>query len=95
MSSEGSTFQQSMHTITDAYTYIMRHAKASMGVWNKSFPDAVRMQVINFTFERFPITNACAPLITAHQQGRGKTKVKMTNIKICDVLTSAQRQSNF
>lgn len=67
MSSEGSTFQQPMHTITDAYTCIMRHAKASMEVWNMSFPDAVRMQVINFTFGRFPITNACAPLITAHQ----------------------------
>lgn len=37
-----------------------------------SFPDAVRLQVINFTFERFPITTTCAPLITTHQQGNSK-----------------------
>lgn len=73
----GSTFQP-MHTLTNTYT--MLHAKASVEKeeyqlsikYMLSFPDAVRLQVINFTFERFPITNACAPLITKHQQGRGK-----------------------
>lgn len=58
----------------------MLHAKASMEKgeyrlsikYMPSFPDAVRLQVINFTFERFPITNDCAPLITTHQQGRSK-----------------------
>lgn len=61
-------------------TYTMLHAKVSVEKgeyqlsikYMLSFPDAVRLQVINFTFERFPITSACAPLITTHQQGRGK-----------------------
>lgn len=75
----GSAFQQSMHTLTNTHTCTMLHAKASVEKreyqlsikYMLSFPDAVRLQVINFTFERFPITNACAPLITTHQQGRG------------------------
>lgn len=58
----------------------MCHAKASVGKegvplcikYMLSFPDAAGLQVINFTFERSPITNACARLITTHQQGRGK-----------------------
>lgn len=50
MSSEGSTFQQPMRTITDTYMYIMLHASTSMEVSNMSFPDAFRMQVINPDF---------------------------------------------
>lgn len=95
----------------------MLHAKASMEKgeyrlsikYMLSFPDAVRLQVINFTFERFPITDACAPLITTrqHRTSRAhnahsverKPKEQMTdpgvNISICELLTPAQRQSNF
>ena len=65
---------------THTHIHTMLHAKASVEKgeyqlsikYMLSFPDAVRLQVISFTFERFPITNACAPLITTHQQGRGK-----------------------
>ena len=37
-----------------------------------SSSDVVRSQVINFTFERFPITYVCAPLLTKHQRRTGK-----------------------
>lgn len=68
------------HSRKHTLTRTMLHAKASVEKgeyqlsikYMLSFPDAVRLQVINFTYERFPITSACAPLITTHQQGRGK-----------------------
>ena len=76
MSPAGSAFQQPMHT----HRNTMLHAKASMGKgeyqlsikYMLSFPDAVRLQVINLTFERFPITNACASLITSSQHISGE-----------------------
>lgn len=77
VSPAGYTFQQPMHTLINTHVHNASvHAKASveMGEYQLSitymlsFPDAVRLQVINFTLERFPITNAYAPLITTHQR---------------------------